>query len=81
MVAWLIPLLIGLALNVVAYLIMPKPKAAKPEPAKDLEAPVAESGKPVQVLSGTMTMKGMNIVWYGDRGKREYKVAADGAKK
>ena len=65
--AWWIAIIIALALNVVAYLIMPKPKAAKPEAAKDLENPTAESGRPVPVLFGTVTVKGLNVLWYGDK--------------
>lgn len=72
--AWFIPLLVGLALNIVAYLIMPKPKTAKPEAAKDMESPVAESGKPVPVVFGTMTVKGMNIIWTGDKQKNEFEM-------
>ena len=34
--AWWVALLLGLALNIVAYLIMPKPKQPKPPAAKDL---------------------------------------------
>lgn len=79
--AWFIPLLVGLAINVVAYLLMPKPKTPKPPAAKDMEAPVAESGKPVPVLSGTMTIKGMNILAVGNRSKDVYEVDVGGGKK
>lgn len=74
--AWFIPFLIGLALNVVAYLIMPKPKQAKPPAAKDMENPVAEAGKPIPVPFGTVTIKGLNVLWYGDKSIRKYKVKA-----
>lgn len=72
--AWFIPFLIGLALNVVAYLIMPKPKQAKPPAAKDMDNPVAEAGKPIPVVFGTVTVKGLNVLWYGDKSIRKYKV-------
>lgn len=64
--AWFVQLLIGLALNIVAYLIMPKPKQPKPEAAKDLENPVAEAGRPIPIVSGTITVKGLNILWFGE---------------
>ena len=64
--AWFVQLLIGLALNIIAYLIMPKPKPPKPEAAKDLENPVAEAGKPIPVVSGSITVKGLNILWFGE---------------
>lgn len=76
MPVWFINLLIGLALNVVAYLISPKPKAQKPPAAKDMENPVAEAGKPIPVVFGTITVKGLNILWYGDKSIRKYKISA-----
>ena len=76
MVAWFIPLLITLALQIVAYILMPKPKAPKPEAAKDLENPSAEAGRPIPVVFGTATVKGVNILWFGEKSIRTYKVKA-----
>lgn len=73
---WLVALLISLAIQVVAYIIMPKPKAPKPEAARDLESPTAEAGRPIPVVFGTVTVKGPNILWYGDKSVRTYKVKA-----
>lgn len=75
---WFIPILLGLALNIVAYLIMPKPKKEKPPAVEtaDMENPTAESGKPIPVVFGTVTMKNLNILWYGDKNKYEYNVPA-----
>lgn len=67
MVAWLIPLLIGIALNIIAYLLMPKPKQPKPPAAKDMENPTAEAGRPLPVIFGEITIKGLNVLWYGDK--------------
>lgn len=64
---WFVQLLIGLALNIVAYLLMPKPKADQPPEAQDLEDPTAEAGRPVPVVFGTITVKGLNILWYGEK--------------
>ncbi|WP_208759600.1 hypothetical protein [Sphingobium fuliginis] len=55
---------------------MPKPKASKPEQVKDLEDPTSEAGRPVPVPFGTITIKGLNFLWYGEKGKRTYKVKA-----
>jgi flagellar basal body-associated protein FliL len=74
--AWWIAIIIALVLNVVAYLIMPKPKTSKPEAAKDLENPTAEAGRPLPVIFGTVTVKGLNILWYGDKNTRTYKISA-----
>jgi hypothetical protein len=69
---FIIPLLVGLALNIVAYLIMPKPKKPKPAAAKDMDNPTVDAGRPIPVLFGTVTIKGLNILWYGDKKTYEY---------
>ncbi len=76
MVAFLIPLLVSLAINIVAYLIMPKPKQAKPEAAAQLETPTASAGKPMLVVFGTVTVKELNVLNFTDKSQRDFKVAA-----
>lgn len=73
---WLIGLLISLAIQIVAYIIMPKPKTPKPEAAQNLENPTAEAGRPIPVVFGTVTVKGPNILWFGDKSVRTYKIKA-----
>lgn len=73
--AFFLNLLIALVLMVVAYLIMPKPKQQSPE-TQDMDDPVAEAGKPLPVLFGTMTIKGLNVLWFGDKSFRQRKVKA-----
>ncbi len=73
---WFVPFLIGLALNVVAYMLLPKPKVSKPEAAKDMENPVAEAGKAIPVVFGTVRVKGLNILWYGEKSITTYQVSA-----
>jgi hypothetical protein len=63
---WLILLLVGVALTFVAYLLAPRPKAPRHE-ARDLEAPTADAGRPVPILFGTVTIKGLNVLWYGQK--------------
>jgi hypothetical protein len=72
--AWFLPLLIGIALQVVGYLLMPKPKSPKPPAAQDLEDPTAEAGRPIPVVFGTITVKGINVLWFGNKLVREYKI-------
>lgn len=79
--AWWIGLLVGLALTVVAYLIMPKPKPPKPPAAKDMENPTAEAGRPIPVVFGTITVKGGNLLWFGEKQLVERKVKTGGGKK
>lgn len=64
----------ALVMLVVSYIITPKPKKQKPPAAQDMEDPKAEAGKPIKVVFGTMTVKGGNILWYGDKSKDEVDV-------
>lgn len=73
MVAWWVVLAISVALQVASYILMPKPKAPKPEAAQDLQNPTAEAGRPIPVVFGTMTVKGVNIIWFGEKSIRTYK--------
>lgn len=72
--AWVIALLVSVALNVVAYIITPKPKAAKPDAAQQAESPTAEAGKPVPVLFGTARLSETNIIGWWDKGTHQYQV-------
>lgn len=75
MAFWLI---IGLALFSLALnlLLAPKVKAPKPEALKDLESPTAEAGRPIPVVFGTITVKGLNVLWYGEKSFTTKKVKA-----
>jgi hypothetical protein len=57
-------------------LLTPKVKTPKPEAAKDLEDPTAEAGRPIPVVFGTITVKGLNVLWFGDKKHITYKVKA-----
>ncbi len=59
-------LLIGVALMVVSYLIMPKPKQPQRE-IEQGEKPTAEAGRPIEVLFGTITIKAPNSLGYLDK--------------
>lgn len=73
---WVAQLLIAVVVSVISYLIAPKPKTPKPDAARDFESPTASAGIPCKVLMGTCTIKGVNIIWYGDKGRRDYEVKA-----
>lgn len=79
MFGFLLPLLgqlaLGVTLMVIAYLIMPKPKTPKPE-VRDLENPTADAGRPIPKIYGTKTVKGVNVLWYGEKTTRKYEVNA-----
>lgn len=76
MPGWFVFLLIGIGLQVLGYLLMPKPKQPKPDAARDLDNPTAEAGRPVAVVFGTITVTGPNILWYGEKTLRERSVKA-----
>jgi hypothetical protein len=71
----LINLAIGITLTALAYLIMPKPKAAKPE-IQDMDNPTADAGRPIPYVVGTKTVKGVNLLWYGEKSTSTYSVKA-----
>ena len=73
---WLIQLVVAVALAVIAYALTPKPKKGKPAATKDLDNPTAEAGRPIPVVFGSINVKGVNVLWYGDKGKKEYEVKA-----
>jgi hypothetical protein len=69
---WFIPLLLMLAVTVVLYVLMPKPKQPAPPAVTDMANPTAEAGRPIPVVFGTLTVKGTNILWYGDKLAYQY---------
>ncbi len=77
---WFIQLLIGLAIGVLGYILMPKPKAPKPPAAQDMEAPTASAGRPMPVVFGTVTVKGGNLLYYTEQKTTEYTIQEGGGK-
>ncbi|MGX7874454.1 MULTISPECIES: hypothetical protein [unclassified Mesorhizobium] len=63
----LINLLIGVGLQVLGYLLMPKPKSDKTQEVTDMDNPTAEGGRPIPVVFGEMWVTGVNIIWFGDK--------------
>lgn len=59
-------LIIGLALMVAAYVIMPKPKQEQ-QKTEDMESPTASAGIPVQVVFGTIAVASPNCLFWGDK--------------
>lgn len=57
----IIGMLISLALSIVAYMIMPKPKQEMPE-IQNMDDPTSEAGLPKKVVFGTLTIKSLNCL-------------------
>lgn len=74
--AFWIAIVAAVASVAISLLLAPKIKTPKPEAAKDLEDPTAEAGRPIPVVFGTVTVKGLNLLWYGNKSQRTYKVKA-----
>jgi hypothetical protein len=72
---WFLVLLVSVAIDVVAYLIMPK-VSSKSTAAQDAQAPTASAGTPIPVVFGTITVKGTNVLWWGDKSTHTYQVDA-----
>jgi uncharacterized membrane protein len=51
----------------ISFLLMPKVKAPKPPSLDDYDNPTAEAGRPVPVVFGTIMVKGLNVLWYGNK--------------
>lgn len=59
--------LVSFALSFVAAIAFaPKPQTAPPAGLGDIEVPTAEDGREIPVIFGTRTLKGPNVVWWGD---------------
>jgi hypothetical protein len=74
---------VQLILLVVSYIVSaalaPKPPAPKPAALEDFDIPVAEQGRPIPVVFGTMLITGANVLWYGDL--RTTPIKSSGGKK
>lgn len=66
-------LIVGLVLNFIGYLLMPKPPQQSQE-VKDMEDPTADASRPLPVVFGSVSVRGPNIIWYGDKSKEKTKV-------
>lgn len=74
--AFVVNLIVNIAIQAIAYLLMPKPKTTKPAAAKDMDGPTNDAGREIPVIWGTMTVKGLNILWYGDKNTQTKEVSA-----
>jgi hypothetical protein len=73
---WVIQILIAVAMQIVAYVLQPKVKAARPDAVRDFDGPTAEAGRPVPVVVGDVTLKSPNVLHTSDKGSYQYQVRA-----
>lgn len=80
MPGWVIGLLISIAIDALAYVIMPKPKSS-PQGVQDLQAPTSEAGRTAMVIFGSMKVTSPNILDYRDANTNTYTVSTGGGGK
>lgn len=73
---WFLPIILAIIFNVIAYFLAPKPKKEKPPEVKDVDDPTASAGRPIPVLFGSKSIKGLNVLWFGDKSKATFEVDA-----
>lgn len=73
---WWLIIVAAVAAVALSVLLMPKAKTPRPEAAKDWEDPTAEAGRPIPVVFGTITVKGLNVLWFGNKAIKTKKVKA-----
>lgn len=72
--AWLIAVIVSTALNVLAYVITPRPKTPRPEATQQADNPTAEAGRPMPKLWGSARISETNIIGFWDKATRTYQV-------
>lgn len=60
-------LLLGTAMMILGYMLMPKPKQEKPPSTDDLDEPTAEAGRPIPVIWGSMAISSPNLIGNWDK--------------
>lgn len=73
---WWLIIVAAIAMVAIELVLLPKPKTPKPSAVTDMDNPTADAGRPIPVLFGTLTVKGLNVLWYGDKYTKTKKVSA-----
>lgn len=73
--AFFISLLLGILFAVISFLLAPKPKQPKPPEVEDQEDPTADF-REIPIVFGTLTVKGVNVLWFGDKYYRTFEIDA-----
>jgi uncharacterized membrane protein len=62
---YIVEVIIMIIAAVLAVALAPKPKPPQAATLYDFDIPVAEDGKPVTVIFGTVWISSFNVLWYG----------------
>ena len=52
--------------SLISAALAPKPPQPKPAALEDFEIPLAEEGRPLAVVFGTVLITSPTLMWYGD---------------
>jgi hypothetical protein len=72
----LIMLAIQLLMSVISMALAPKPARQKPPSVTDWQNPTADAGRPIPVIFGTITITGINVLWFGEKQIKTVSVSA-----
>lgn len=64
-------ILVGLAFQILGYLLAPRPEGQEPPSKDDVETPTAERGKPIPVVFGSVTIMSPNNIGMWDKAVSE----------
>lgn len=65
---------IAVAMQIIGYLLLPKPPKEAPPELSDFEDPTAEAGRPIPVIWGSGTITGLNLLDFNDKAISSRKV-------
>lgn len=72
--AWVIAVIVNVALSLLAMVITPRPKGPKPEAAQQADNPTAEAGVPIFWLRGSARVSAPNVLGFWDKATRQYQI-------
>ena len=78
---WLLQIIIGLIINVIGYVLLASAQKPKPNEVRDMDDITADAGRPVPVVWGSGTIKGLNIIEVWDKESVKRNVSVEGGKK
>lgn len=66
MPTWLIQVLVGAALMLVAYMLRPKPEEPKAATLDEIDIPRSTEGDEIGMIFGTAWINSPQVAWFGD---------------
>ena len=78
---WLLQIIIGLVLNVLAFVLLGGVQKPQPPELTDMDDPTSEAGRPRPMVMGSGTVKGINYIGDWDKEPVQRNISADVNKK